>query len=275
MAATTAAAAGHSAGLTTISYNVLACIGFPDTPANRERRTAAASQMEARMAQELLLYKPDIVSFCESVTEESAGRIAKLLGMNFVWFAPGSNYRSATYPIGFPGAIFTRYRIAESENAPYGGEPKNPDLFTRHWGRALLDTGSERIAIFSAHLHPFKAEIRAREVTVMLRMIQEARGRGHSVLLQGDLNHTPAGPEYQRWVSAGLSDTLVPFGGPQQPTFSSVKPEGRIDYIWAAGPLSKRLKSARVLREGAFRTNPADPTSFALSDHVPVIATFA
>lgn len=42
-----------------------------------------------------------------------------------------------------------------------------------------------------------------------------------------------------------------------------------------AGPISKRLKSAKVLFEGAFRTNPDDPTSYALSDHVPVLAVFS
>ena len=34
-----------------------------------------------------------------------------------------------------------------------------------------------------------------------------------------------------------------------------------------AGPLAKRLKECCALFEGAFRTNPEDPLSFALSDH--------
>ncbi len=70
------------------------------------------------MAQKLVLYRPDIVNFSESVTEASAGRIAKLMGMQFAWFPPGSSKHSAQYPIGFPGTVFTRYRIAESENRP-------------------------------------------------------------------------------------------------------------------------------------------------------------
>ncbi len=49
----------------------------------------------------------------------------------------------------------------------------------------------------------------------------------------------------------------------------------RLDYFWVGGPLGKRLQSARVLNDGAFRTNPADPASFALSDHLPVMAKFA
>ncbi|MCC7174302.1 MAG: endonuclease/exonuclease/phosphatase family protein [Bryobacterales bacterium] len=273
-AASTAGAGGQTAGLTTISYNVLRCVGFPGTGANRERLAAASGQMEARMAQELLLYKPDIVSFCESVAEDSAGRIAGLLGMQSAWFPPGPTRRTPEYPIGFPGAVFTRYRIAESENAPYAGAPPDPALFTRHWGRAVLDAGGERIAFFSAHLHPSDAAVREREVSVILRVMEKEIGSGASVLFQGDLNHVPAGPEYQRWVEAGLTDALARYGGPQQPTFTSVQPGSRLDYIWVAGPLSKRLQSARVLNEGAFRTNPADPASFALSDHLPVLARF-
>lgn len=265
---------GQATGLTTISYNVLRFRGYPDTDANARRMAAASGQMEARAAQELLLYKPDIVSFSESVTEEAAARIAKLMGYEHVWFAPGYTKRSPEYPIGFPGTIFTRHRIVEAENAPFGGAPKDASLFTRHWGRTVIDTGSEKIAFFSGHLHPADAAIREREASVMLRVMKPALESGVSVLLQGDLNHTPDGPEYGRWVDAGLTDTLARFGGPQQPTFNSINPKIRIDYIWAAGPLAKRLKSSRVLFEGAFRTNPEDPASFALSDHVPVIASF-
>lgn len=275
LAATANGSSAQATSLATISYNVLRCKGYPETPENKERLTAATEQMEARMAQELLLYRPDIVSFSESVTEAAAGRIAKLLGMQHVWFPPGLVKRSPEYPIGFPGTLFTRHRIIESENAPYGGAKKDQALFTRHWGRAVIDTGKERIAFFSAHLHPSHADIREREVTVILDVMRKAIGSGASVLFQGDLNHFPTTPEYPRWQGAGLIDALAQYGGPQQPTFDSIQPRIRIDYIWAAGPLAKRLESSRVLNEGAFRTNPADPKSFALSDHLPVIATFA
>lgn len=57
-------------------------------------------------------------------------------------------------------------------------------------------------------------------------------------------------------------------------TYTSPKPAVRIDYIWVGGSLAGRLREARVLNEGAFRVDPADPTSFALSDHLPVTAVF-
>jgi exonuclease III len=63
--------------------------------------------------------------------------------------------------------------------------------------------------------------------------------------------------------------------GTGQPlTVSSDRLRARIDYIWAHGPIAQRLTESRVLYEGAFRTNPDDPEPFALSDHLPVLATF-
>jgi endonuclease/exonuclease/phosphatase family metal-dependent hydrolase len=259
--------------LRTISYNVLACIGFPNTPANRWRLNAAREQMEARMAQELLLYAPDIISFSESVTRPAAERLAKLLGMQFAYFPPGvPSYPG--YPIGFPGTVFTRYRIVESENAPFGGASADPALFTRHWGRAVIDTGRERIAFFSGHMHPNKADIRDREMTIMLDVMRKAMDSGVSVLFQGDLNHTPDAPEHKRWTDAGLIDAFEIKGTGDGFTFNSVEPKRRIDYIWVHGPLAKRLHESRVLNEGAFRTNREDPQSFAHSDHLPIMAAF-
>ncbi len=259
--------------LRTISYNVLACIGFPNTPANRWRLTAARGQMESRMAQELLLYKPDIVSFCESVTREGAERIARLLDMQFAYFPPGvPSYPG--YPIGFPGTVFTRYRIVESENAPLGGAAPDPALFTRHWGRAVIDTGRERIAFFSGHMHPNKADIRDREMTIMIDVMRKAMASGVSVLFQGDLNHTPDAPEHKRWTDAGLIDAFQIKGAGDGFTFNSIEPRRRLDYIWLHGPLVARLRESRVLNEGAFRTNRDDPQSFALSDHLPIMAAF-
>ena len=98
---------------------------------------------------------------------------------------------------------------------------------------------------------------------------------GRDMILQGDLNHLPDGPEYQRWVNAGLIDSIAAKGtGENRFSINSIAPTKYIDYIWSHGTLSERLKECRVLFEGAFRTNPDDPKSFALSDHIPVLAVF-
>lgn len=274
VAAQTSTQDTQTVGFRSISYNVLACIGYPRTAANQARLAAAQSQMETRMAQELLLYKPDLVTFAESVTRPAAERIANLLGMNFAWFPPGVESYPG-YPIGFPGTIFTRHKILESENAPYDGAVRDPQLFTRHWGRALIDTGKEHIAVFTGHLHPNNPDIREREITIMTNVIaKHATTRGQSLLFQGDFNHTAEAPEYKRWVGAGLTDTFAARGTGPSPTFNSIAPKSRFDYIFAAGPIVQRILEARVLNEGAFRPNSEDSLSFALSDHLPVMATF-
>ena len=87
------------------------------------------------------------------------------------------------------------------------------------------------------------------------------------------MNHGPEAPEYERWAEHELVDTAER-AGTAALTCPSTGPTERIDYVFAAGPIVSRLKSARTLFEGAFRTAEDDPSSFALSDHLPVLAVF-
>ena len=257
-----------------ISYNVLACGGYPKTPQNTSRFEAAKGQLLSRFALELEWYRSDLVSFSESVLRPHAETVARQLGMKFAYFEPGvPSFKG--YPIGFPGTVSTRHEIVESENCPYAkGRTRNAEFFTRHWGRAVVKTPTETIAFFSGHLNPHKQEIRMGEITEMLAVMEPVIQSGQSILFHGDLNHRPETPEYARWTAAGLVDGFTAKGTGQPFTANSIEPRGRIDYIWAAGPLAKRFQEFRALFEGAFRTNPTDPTSFALSDHLPVMADF-
>lgn len=257
--------------LRTITYNVLACTGYhgKKEPQPGPRPMIPREQMAARFALELSLYQPDVVSFQESPGEPMVAEIAERMGLKHHSFFPSGQ--------SWPGAIMTRYRIVESANCPlksFADRPK--DLFTRHWGRAVLETPAGALVMYSTHLYPGVANANRREpeVTEMLKVMADDLRANRSLLLQGDLNHRPDGPEYQRWAEAGLVDTFARKGVGQPYTVTSEKPHGRIDYIWAHGPLAERLQQCRVLYEGAFRTNPEDPGSVALSDHVPVLADF-
>ena len=95
------------------------------------------------------------------------------------------------------------------------------------------------------------------------------------MILQGDLNMKPDNPLYQRWSAAGLQDAFVAKGTGNGLTISATERRSRIDYIWSAGPLLAGLTDCRVLAEGNFIDHPADKAGFALSDHLPVMATFA
>ena len=260
-------------GLRVISYNVLACRGYPETDANRERLSRARENMAARFALELDLYQPDIVTFQESPSEEMVASIALHMGMNYAFF-PGGWPGSDEWPGGFPGTIMTRFPILEKENCPMVDGKRPLVLFSRHWCRALLKTENGELSVYSAHLHPSDGGTREREVTEILRVLDPELKSGKSLLFQGDLNHGPDGPEYARWAKAGLVDTFAAKGTDDHLTIPSTVPRARIDFIWAHGPITERLTESRVLFEGGFRTNPDDATSFALSDHVPVLACF-
>ncbi|MCH8978641.1 MAG: endonuclease/exonuclease/phosphatase family protein [Armatimonadetes bacterium] len=254
-------------GLRTITYNVLACRGYPTTDDNRAVLRAARKQMPARIALELALYEPDVVTFQESPSKSVVAEIADRMGMNHTYF-----------PRGFPGTVITRFEITESTNKPLAAGVTTDDvkgLFTRHWGRAVLKTDDGDLVIYSVHMHPGNVQTREREVTQMLAAMSADIESGRDMILQGDLNHLPDGPEYQRWVDAGLVDSIAAKGvGENRFSINSIAPTRYIDYIWSHGPLANRLTECRVLFEGAFRTNTDDPTSFALSDHIPVLAVF-
>lgn len=272
---TRAADSSGSNSLRVISYNILACTGYPaDRPL--AQRAVADKQMPRRLALELALYDPHVVTFSESPSEELTKEIAKLLGMNHVRFPSGEEW---------PGTLLSKFDVIESQNAPYAaGAKPEADLFTRHWGRATLKLPSGNpLIVHSAHLYPFPdPAVRLREIDAMLAAMRGDLDAGRPMLLMGDLNHRPLPPEYSRWQAAGWTDTFA-FANKNLPTaeqsegltYSAAAPKGRIDYIWAAGPLAKQIKSARPLFQGAFRTNPADPESFALSDHLPQFAEFA
>jgi endonuclease/exonuclease/phosphatase family metal-dependent hydrolase len=239
------------------------------------KQAVADKQVPRRIALELALYDPHVVTFSESPSEELTKEIASLLGMNHVRFPSGEDW---------PGTLLSKFEVLESQNAPYAaGAKREADLFTRHWGRATLKLpNGQPLVVHSAHLFPFPdPSVRSREIDAMLAAMRPDLDAGKPMLLMGDLNHRPLPPEYARWQAAGWTDTFavadknLPAAEQSEGfTYSAADPKGRIDYIWAAGPLAKQIKSARPLFQGAFRTNPADPESFALSDHLPQYAEF-
>ncbi|NOY40950.1 MAG: twin-arginine translocation signal domain-containing protein [Planctomycetes bacterium] len=252
--------------LRVISYNVYNCTGWPKDRALAHTATAKG-QMAERFALELALYSPDIINFSESPAEPLVQEIAKLLQMNYVFFPSGGNW---------PGALLSRYEIVDSENVPLGGRERAEDLFTRHWGKATVRLPSgEALDVHSVHLRPPpSSDIRIREIHEMLKAMQSDLKAGRSMLLIGDLNHSPASQEYPLWIDAGWVDTFAAVGKGEGLTIKSDKPDLRFDYVLATGPIAQTVVESRPLFEGAFRTNTSDPSSFALSDHLPQLAVF-
>jgi endonuclease/exonuclease/phosphatase family metal-dependent hydrolase len=252
--------------LRVIAYNVFGCTGWPSNrPLTQQAMTLR--QMPKRLADELSLYKPDIINFSESPEEPIVKEIAEHLGMNYAFFPSGLNW---------PGAILTRFEIADSENCPIVEGQRPQDLFTRHWGMAEVQLpDGQLLIVHSAHLQPGQfPEIRKREITEMLRSMKPNRDAGKSILVLGDLNHSPEQEEYNLWTEAGLIDTFAEVGEGKGATIKADLPQWRIDYVWAAGPIAQQIMESRPLYQGTFRLNIADQQSFALSDHLPQLAVF-
>ena len=250
--------------LRVIAYNVLKCTGWPSDKVNEK------DQIPTRIAQELARYSPDIINFSESPNESVVSEIAKQLAMNYVRFPSAGNW---------PGTLFTRFKIVDYTNVPIVSGKRPEDLFTRHWGKATLQlSNNESIIVNSAHLFPHDTpearEIRQREISEILRTMQKDLENDRSIIVMGDLNHTPDMPEYSQWMNAGLVDTFTVAGKGDGLTVMADEPKRRIDYILAHGAISKHIIESQSLFEGAFRTNPSDPESFALSDHLPQFAEF-
>lgn len=251
--------------LRVLTYNIYAGNGWPSDRA-RAKQVVAKGQMPQRLAQELALYNPHLINFSESPSEEFTQEVAELLGMNHVRFPSGGNW---------PGTLLSRFEIIDSHNVPLDGE-RPQELFTRHWGRATIKLPSGKpLIVHSAHLYPVAdPTVRLKEISAMLASMKADTDARRSMLLIGDLNHGPDTEEYKRWMDAGWLDVFAKAGKGEGLTFRSDTPEKRIDYVMATGPIAEQAVTCRPLFEGDFRLHIADQESFALSDHLPVLAVF-
>ena len=269
-----------------ISYNIFnGCVGYkgingrglPDGEQSTLIKAARdLGQIPMRIMHELALYRPDIINFSEGPDEETVAEMAKILGMAYAFF-PGGKNGSGNHP----GAILTNFEILSSETRPFSDKSDDlEELFTRHWGKAKLRLpNGKSIVVHSAHLWPFAKEendtrIRLEEIAAMLAAVAHDAGDVDSILLQGDLNHSPDTEEYKRLNSGSLVDAFTAAGRGDGFTANAIKPAKRIDYIYCAGRLANQIIACRPLYEGSFRMNNDDPNGFALSDHLPVLADF-
>lgn len=274
--------------LRTITYNVFnGCIGYVGINGRALTQNARSTlvslardqgQIPKRMVLELALYKPDIINFTESPGEDIVAEMAEMLNFNYTFF-PGSRDGKG----GFPGSILTSLEIISSQNRPFVDDSNPEELFTRHWGKALLRLPDNKtVSVHTAHLWPFKKEendtrIRMNEIDALLASIKnDLDNNAGSVLLQGDLNHSPDMPEYKHLNTGLLKDAFAEAGTENGfgYTYDSIHPAKRIDFIYAGGELSNNIKNCEVLNQGSFRMDINDPKGFALSDHLPVMADF-
>lgn len=253
----------------TIAYNVYSFDGYVHQPdwVRGKRGEQLSTDVARAIGEALEVYQPDIVTTSESRDEMAVATLADTLGFSCVFF---------TSPGVWPGGLMTRYSILESENCPLG-KKRRSEMFTRHWGRVVLEMDNgDPLIVHSVHTYAQWADVRCWEVKQILEVVTRDMATGHSVIVQGDLNHTPNGPEYALWLDAGLVDTFAHIHGETADgkTLLRPQPRSRLDYVLAAGPISKRLVEARPLYEGDFRLYEEKPDFVSLSDHLPQLAQF-
>lgn len=249
----------------TITYNLHECEGWGLRKEQKERIAGLQPQLPERIAMELALYDPDAITLVEAPDETAVAKMAQRLGMDYRHGNDAS-----------PGAVLSRCKILEWNPRPEGkNAPYAKAQLPKHCARTVLETPFGPVILYSVHYTARNQERRMGELQTTLDIIADDVASGQPLVLQGDLNHSQQWPEYKHWVDAGLQDAFRLKGTGIEQTLGTSKPTMRIDYIWVHGPLVERLRECRVLYEGAFRTNPEDPGSVALSDHLPVTAVFA
>jgi len=169
---------------------------------------------------------------------------------------PYARFAGATDAI-WGNAVLSRYPIAGSGSVrlPREGVP-----LARNYLWADLDLGGGRLRLVVTHLHhvegPDGARVRLAQIP---RLLEGVAGRPATVLL-GDFNAEPGSPEITLLREAGLTDAFQAAGGgaDDELTYSSDRPERRIDYLWLSGDL---------------RASDFDATTATASDHRGVMVT--
>ena len=97
----------------------------------------------------------DAITLEEAESNQFVAELAKKLGWNYAYFSGGWQDPAHGWPEGIPTAIMTRHKILEQANCPLVNHATRPkDLFTRGYGRVVIDTGQEQLTLIVAHLLP-------------------------------------------------------------------------------------------------------------------------
>lgn len=209
---------------------------------------------------------PDIVGLQEvdvhwsarSNFVDQAARISKATGMNYrfarIYQLPNADLSKPPREFGvallsrYPIVGFTNHEITQLSTQDSTPTPAQlPGLLD-----AMIDIDGRKVRVFNVHLdYRSDPSVRAKQVSEIIEFINKDT---ISTILTGDLNATPNAPELRPLLDR-LSDT---WPEKQMPglTYSSTKPEKRIDYV--------------LTTDGFCPTKSRIPKVYA-SDHFPIV----
>ncbi len=171
--------------------------------------------------------------------EVDAGRSTSYGVDNALWLARRLRMQAVFAPAleGLSGvALLTRLPIEESDWFLLPSELEQTALV-----HAQLSWGQDELHVYGVWLGLDKDE-RMRQLSAALELMDD----GGRIVFGGDLNSEPQSPVYETIQAAGFVDPFVIMEN--LPAFSSpaVRPEHRIDYVWAKGlePVAAEVSSS-------------------------------
>lgn len=205
-------------------------------------------------AHEISRVKPDIVTLQEvdnRTQRHPVDEVAFLSAhahMPYYAFAPWRPFEGGQYGI----ALLSRYPLLEVRKHGYvkpgasshSNEPKclvqKPMDFCQGIlaAKIALPSFPDGVWIVNTHISADGAQFEeAKQLVAYVTQLLQETGVKHA-MIAGDFNEAPTGqgPSY---VAKYWHDSISCFNQPSNPnayTFSSAKPDRRIDYIWTTGP---------------------------------------
>ena len=227
--------------ITAMTYNI--CSGMNMA---RQRDLKFASSVINQVKPDFVTLN-EVSSFIWGVPHNQALEMGRLTGYYPV-FGKAVEINGGDYGNGF----LSHHPVVEQEVIPIPDRKSDEKTYfeTRAVLRCVVDIGGKLITVLSTHFGLARVEAQSAVETV-LKILETEK---NPVLLQGDLNLRPH-DEILKPIFAAMHDTAE--GKEEIMTFSSEKPDRKIDYIFHSdGIRTLKLYSVDTL----------------CSDHLPLIA---
>ena len=220
------------------------------------------------MAEAFAATGAELIALQEAPAIERVEAIAKRLGFH-CWFAPARWKGNERWPGGFPGAILSRYPIADPRDELAARPGLDPAYFQRHWGSVRVQHPNGPCRIITTHLCADwggvnRTAMRLAEIAVLAESLRDQTAE--RLVIAADSNSAPANAARVALNALGGTDVVADLGFPL--TAPSIDPSVSIDSLWIFGPW--RARTVRVLADPPYSPDPS--TGVALSDHLPVLA---
>jgi endonuclease/exonuclease/phosphatase family metal-dependent hydrolase len=247
-----------------VTWNVLGLTGYPPEAAAADIGHPGDSRSDEHFATVFAGLEADVLALQEGVSHGIAQRIAARLERYLV---------TIPSPMSWPGHVLSRYPVVESLAFSHAAADGSLTPFSRVCGAARLQVAPEEdLWVVCLHLHPGDVALRAREGDLLRHHLDALLASCERAVVLGDFNCDLEEGVHTHLRELGFVNAMTVAGGGVQLTMDTagIRP-WRIDHIYLSPPLVPRLRSAAVVRDPGFRTDPPRGEGvWDHSDHLPV-----